>query len=66
MTCPTDGTYALGGNYALNHAYALSLVQGAGGTVTADLSKQIGVMLVQSTNSLFAQVMRTYARRRRG
>jgi len=56
-----DGTYALGGNYALYHDYALSLVSGAGGTVTSDLSKQIGVMVVQSTNALFAEVMRSYA-----
>jgi subtilisin family serine protease len=56
-----DGTYALGGNYALNHDYALSLVKTAGGTVTADLSKQIGVMVVQSPNALFDETMRTYA-----
>ncbi|MDQ3894585.1 MAG: S8 family serine peptidase [Actinomycetota bacterium] len=56
-----DGTYALGGNYALNHEYALSLVKTAGGTVTSDLSKQIGVMIVQSPNALFDETMRTYA-----
>jgi lantibiotic leader peptide-processing serine protease len=56
-----DGSYALGGNYALNHDYALSLVQTAGGTVTSDLSRQIGVMVIQSANVLFAQVMSGYA-----
>jgi subtilisin family serine protease len=56
-----DGTYALGGSYALNHDYALSLVKTAGGTVASDLSKQIGVMIVQSPNALFDETMRTYA-----
>jgi hypothetical protein len=56
-----NGTYALGGNYALNHNYALSLVKAAGGTVAADLSNQIGVMVVDSPNALFADVMRSYA-----
>jgi subtilisin family serine protease len=52
------GTYELGGSFALNHQAALSLVQSAGGTVTADLSRQIGVMLVSSSNALFADVLR--------
>ncbi|MGH2357510.1 MAG: S8 family serine peptidase, partial [Candidatus Limnocylindria bacterium] len=56
-----DGTYALGGSYALNHAYALSLVQAAGGSVLSDLSAQIGVMVVESPNALFASVLRGYA-----
>jgi subtilisin family serine protease len=56
-----DGSYALGGNYAVNHDYAVGLVQAAGGTVTADLSKQIGVMVVESTNSAFYAVMSGYA-----
>ena len=56
-----DGTYALGGNYALNHEYALSLVSAAGGTVTADLSKQIGVMVVESSSSAFYALMSGYA-----
>lgn len=60
-TYAVDGSYALGGNYAVNHEYALGLVQAAGGTVTADLSKQIGVMVVESTNSAFYAVMNGYA-----
>ena len=60
-TYAVDGSYALGGNYALNHEYALGLVEAAGGTVTADLSKQIGVMVVESTNSAFYAVMSSYA-----
>ena len=55
-----DGTFQLGGNYGLNHQYALELVKAAGGTVTADLSKQIGVMAVQSSNALFLEAIRTY------
>jgi len=56
-----DGSYALGGNYALNHEYALGLVKGAGGTVTNDLSKQIGVMIVESSNEAFYALMSSYA-----
>jgi subtilisin family serine protease len=57
-TQDASGTYELGGSFALNHQAALSLVQSAGGTVTADLSRQIGVMLVSSANALFADVLR--------
>jgi subtilisin family serine protease len=56
-----DGSYALGGNYALNHDYALSLVTSAGGTVTSDLSKQIGVIIATSPSTLFDDVLRNYA-----
>lgn len=56
-----DGSYALGGNYALNHDYALSLVKSAGGTVTSDLSKQIGVIIATSPSTLFDDVLRNYA-----
>ena len=56
-----DGSYALGGNYALNHEYALGLVESAGGTVTNDLSKQIGVMVVESSNDAFYALMSSYA-----
>ena len=52
------GSYELGGNFALNHQAALSLVQSAGGSVTADLSQQIGVMLVTSTSAAFANILR--------
>jgi subtilisin family serine protease len=60
-TYAVDGTYALGGDYAVNHEYALSLVQQAGGTVTNDLSRQIGVMVVESTNDAFYALMDGYA-----
>jgi subtilisin family serine protease len=59
--------YAVGGDYAVNqtyavaHDYAVSLVQGAGGTVVSDLFGQIGVLVVESPNALFADLMRTYA-----
>ena len=56
-----DGSYALGGNYALNHDYALSLVKSAGGTVTSDLTKQIGVLIATSPSTLFDDVLRNYA-----
>jgi subtilisin family serine protease len=54
-----DGAYQLGGNYALNYQAALSLVRAARGTVTNDLSKQIGVMVVDSPNALFAETLRS-------
>jgi hypothetical protein len=56
-----EGAYALGDNYALARDYALHLVDTAGGTVTADLSRQLGVMVVDSKNAAFAQVMSEYA-----
>ena len=43
------------------HDYAVSLVTAAGGTVVNDLLGQIGVLVVDSPNGLFANVMRTYA-----
>jgi subtilisin family serine protease len=70
------GTYAVGGNYAVGcnyavtpayaiyavaHDYAVSLVQAAGGTITNDLLREIGVMIVESPNQLFDDVMRSYA-----
>jgi hypothetical protein len=56
-----SGIYALGENYALARDYALSLIAQAGGTVTSDLSRQIGVMVVDSKNAAFADTMRSYA-----
>jgi hypothetical protein len=53
--------YAVGCNYAVAHDYAVSLVKVAGGTVSSDLLSQTGVLVVQSTNALFANVMNTYA-----
>ena len=60
-TYALDGTYALGGNYALNHAYALEIVKASGGTVLNDLSKQIGVMVVESSNENFYALLKSYA-----
>ncbi len=54
-----DGSYALGGDYALNHTYALEIVRAAGGTVTSDLSRQIGVMVAESSNAQFATLLET-------
>jgi subtilisin family serine protease len=53
--------YAVNCNYAVAHDYAVSLAQAAGGTVTSDLLSQIGVLVVDSPNALFADLMRTYA-----
>ncbi len=57
-TYALSGKYALGGDYALNHQYALSLVGKAGGTVVSDMSRQIGVMVVDSVRQGFADAMR--------
>ncbi len=59
----TDG-YAVGSSYAVyavTHQYAVYAVQAAGGTVTSDLSKQIGVIIAESANSDFATLVQQYA-----
>lgn len=56
-----DGSYALGGDYALNHGVAVEAVTAAGGTITNDLSKQIGVMVVESSNANFYALLDSYA-----
>ncbi len=53
--------YAVGCNYAVAHDYAVSLLEAAGGTVANDMLAQIGVLAVDSSNALFADVMHTYA-----
>jgi lantibiotic leader peptide-processing serine protease len=75
-TYAVTGTYAVGGNYAVGcdyavtevyavyavaNEYAVSLVEAAGGTVTNNLLKQTGVIVAESKNAFFADVMRTYA-----
>lgn len=64
------GDYAVGCNYAVTpeyavyavaHDYAVSIVEAAGGTVTGDMLKQAGTMVVSSPNELFDEIMRTYA-----
>jgi len=53
--------YALNDNYALARDYALGIISSAGGTVTADLTRQIGVMVVDSKSATFAQALSSYA-----
>ena len=53
--------YALDENYALARDYALSIIDAAGGVVMADLSRQIGVMIVSSKNAVFAETLSGYA-----
>jgi subtilisin family serine protease len=75
-TYAVTGTYAVGGNYAVGcdyavndayavyavaNKYAVSLVESAGGTVTNNLLKQTGVIIAESKNEAFAEVMRSYA-----
>ena len=58
-----DG-YAVGSSYAVyavTHQYAVYAVQAAGGTVTNDLSKQIGVIVAESANGNFAELVQNYA-----
>ncbi|MGH3112191.1 MAG: S8 family serine peptidase, partial [Gaiellaceae bacterium] len=50
----TESGFELAGT----HAAALSLVTSAGGTVANDLSSQIGVLVVDSVNPLFAETVR--------
>jgi len=56
-----DGSFELGGNFDLHHGAALALVSSAGGTVTHDLARQIGVMVVESDTALFAGTLRASA-----
>jgi subtilisin family serine protease len=75
-TYAVTGTYAVGGNYAVGcdyavtdtyavyavaDQYAVSLVESAGGTVVSDLLRDLGVMVVESSNTLFDETMRSYA-----
>jgi subtilisin family serine protease len=53
--------YALDENYALARDYALYAVGVAGGVVTADLTRQAGILVVESKNTLFAETLSTYA-----
>ena len=59
-----SGGYAVGSDYAVyavSHQYAVYAVQAAGGTITSNLSKQIGVLIAQSSNANFAQLAQQYA-----
>jgi hypothetical protein len=56
--------YAVGSSYAVYavaHDYAVYAVQAAGGTVTNDLSRQIGVLVAESANANFATLLQQYA-----
>ena len=53
--------YALDDSYALARDYALYLMAKAGGVVTSDLSRQLGVMVVTSRNEAFAEAVSGYA-----
>jgi lantibiotic leader peptide-processing serine protease len=48
-----DGSFVM----TLSPASALSLVAAAGGTVSADLTRQVGVLAVRSANTLFASAL---------
>jgi hypothetical protein len=52
-TATTDGFTPAGTREAV-----LALVTGAGGTITRDLSQQIGVLVVESPSAMFADVLR--------
>jgi subtilisin family serine protease len=54
-------SYALGDNYALARDYALYALTTAGGVMTADLSRQAGIMVVDSKNAAFAETLARYA-----
>jgi subtilisin family serine protease len=53
-----DGSFELGGDFEANYEAALALVESAGGTVAHDLAAQIGAMVVESDNALFAEALR--------
>ena len=56
--------YAVGAAYAVYavaHDYAVYAVERSGGTVVSDLFGQIGVLVVESPNAAFADLMRSYA-----
>jgi subtilisin family serine protease len=64
------GDYAVGADhavgaayavYAVAHDYAVYAVESSGGTVVSDLFGQIGVLVVESPNAAFADLMRSYA-----
>src|SRR3954462_8442560 len=65
-----NGDYAVSEGYAVGSSYAVYAVtrddavyavQAAGGTVTNDLTQQIGVLVAESTNANFATLVQQYA-----
>jgi subtilisin family serine protease len=53
------GTESADGSVTVDRSAALALVATAGGVVQNDLSRQIGVLMVESPNALFAQALRS-------
>jgi lantibiotic leader peptide-processing serine protease len=53
--------YAVSPVYAVAHDYAVYAVRAAGGTVVSDLLGQTGVLVVESSNQAFAELMSSYA-----
>lgn len=53
----TSSGFALGGNYAANISAVRSMMRRTGTTISTDLSRQIGVMLVTTTNQNFTSEM---------
>ena len=52
-----EGQFELGGDLAANQAAALDLIRNAGGTITADLTAETGVAIVDSANAAFAETV---------
>ena len=52
-----EGQFQLGGDLAANRAAALNLIRNAGGTITADLTAQTGVAIVDSASAAFAETV---------
>jgi hypothetical protein len=50
----SGGGFALGGDLAANRPAALRAIEAAGGRVVVDLSRQIAVMIVESSDARFA------------
>jgi subtilisin family serine protease len=54
----TPEGFEVGGSNVLNLNAALGAVQVAGGVVTSDMTKEMGVAIVSSTNALFVDLLR--------
>ena len=56
-TQPQEGQFQLAGDLAANRTAALALLRDAGGTITADLTKEIGVAIAESASATFASTV---------
>ncbi len=54
-----SGTQAADGSFSTDQQAAQALITSAGGTVTHDMSRQIGVLTVESANGLFIDTLRS-------